>query len=77
MHDLTDYERRMLQILEGFRDQRGNPFAASDEELARASGFLLTSGVNRLLRSLEDRGVIRRSGRRPRAIEVLPDGREP
>lgn len=71
MHDLTDYERRMLQVLARFRDECGNSFSATDEELARASPFLLTSGVNRLLKSLESRCKIRRSGRRPRAIEVF------
>jgi SOS-response transcriptional repressor LexA len=71
MDELTDYESRLLAVLRRLAAERGNPFAAGDEELARASGFMLTSGVNRLLRSLESRGAIRRTGRRPRTIELL------
>jgi SOS-response transcriptional repressor LexA len=71
MDELTDYQARLLEVLRRFRDERGNPFAAGDEEIARVSGFLLTSGVNRLLRVLEVQGKIRRIGRKPRTIEFL------
>jgi SOS-response transcriptional repressor LexA len=71
MDELTNYQAQLLEVLRRFRDERGNPFAAGDEEIARASGFLLTSGVNRLLRALEARGKIRRAGKKPRTIEVL------
>jgi SOS-response transcriptional repressor LexA len=71
MGELTAYESRLLEVLRRMGEERGNPFAAGDEEIARSSGFLLTSGVNRLLRAPEARGEIRRAEKRPRRIEVL------
>jgi hypothetical protein len=62
MADLTDFESRLLATLIRLSDERGNPFTVSDEEVARASGFLLTSGVSRLLRSLEAKGGKARFG---------------
>lgn len=71
MDELTDYHAQLFEVLRRLHNERGNPFAAGDEEIARASGFLLTSGVNRLLRVLEAQGKIRRVGKRSRTIEVL------
>ena len=73
MANLTDFDSRLLATVVGLSEEQGNPFAASDAEVDRASGLLLTSGVSRLLRSLEAQGRVGRSGRRPRWIEIRCD----
>ena len=68
----THRQAELLAFID--RYQRENDgVAPSFEEMKFAVGLRAKSGVHRLLKALEERGLIRRLSYRARAIEILPD----
>lgn len=66
---LTLKQRELLAFIEGRLDQAG--VSPSFEEMKEALGLRSKSGIHRLIRGLEERGVLRRLPNRARALEVL------
>ena len=64
--------RREQQILDFITEQTGqNGYPPTIREIADAVNLRSTGDVHRHLKSLEDKGVVRRDPRKPRAITVL------
>ncbi|UDY24149.1 transcriptional repressor LexA [Nocardioides sp. Kera G14] len=69
---LTPRQQRILATLRDSIEQRGYP--PSMREIGAAVGLTSTSSVAHQLRTLEDKGFLRRDPHRPRALEVfLPE----
>ena len=69
---LTPRQQRILAHLRDSIEQRGYP--PSLREIGAAVGLTSTSSVAHQLRALEQRGLIRKDPKRPRALEVfLPE----
>ncbi|MFE6644973.1 transcriptional repressor LexA [Nocardioides sp. NPDC057772] len=69
---LTPRQQRILAHLRDSIEQRGYP--PSMREIGAAVGLTSTSSVAHQLRALEQRGLIRKDPKRPRALEVfLPE----
>jgi SOS-response transcriptional repressor LexA len=68
---LTTQQRRTYEYVRGYIYVHG--IGPSLDDIKDALGLKSKSGVNRLLCALEERGLIKRLYRRPRAIEVLAD----
>lgn len=67
---ITATQKRLLDYLRQYTvDNQG--VSPSYNEMRTALGLASKSGINRLVCSLEERGMIRRIPNRPRAIEVL------
>jgi len=69
MTSLTKRQRACLDAIASYRAVNG--VMPSLEELRVALALASASGVFRLLKSLEQRQVIRRQRRKPRAITIL------
>ncbi len=71
-HGLTPRQRRILQVIRESVEQQGYP--PSVRELAAKAGLSSTSSVSYQLKSLQERGFLRRDPNRPRALVVtLPE----
>lgn len=68
-HGLTPRQRRVLEVIKHAVDTRGYP--PSIREMGDAVGLASSSSVAHQLRSLEQKGFLRRDPNRPRALEVL------
>ena len=69
MTGLTRKQQTCLDAIASYRAMNG--VMPSIEDLRIALALASTSGVFRLLKSLEQRQVIRRQYRKPRAISIL------
>ncbi|MBZ5735007.1 transcriptional repressor LexA [Nocardioides sp. TRM66260-LWL] len=73
--DASGLTQRQLKVLATIKDsieKRG--FPPSMREIGQAVGLTSTSSVAHQLRSLEEKGFLKRDGNRPRALEVfLPE----
>jgi len=72
---LTPRQHELLTFIDGYIRQRGS--APDFREMADALALKSNTGVDRMLKALEERGFIRRLRGRARAIEVvrLPDAK--
>ncbi len=71
-HGLTPRQRRILEVIKEAVDLRGYP--PSIREMGESVGLASSSSVAHQLRTLEQKGFLRRDPNRPRALEVLlPD----
>jgi repressor LexA len=69
---LTPRQRRVLDVIRTAVEQRGYP--PSMREIGESVGLTSSSSVSHQLRSLQNKGFIRRDPNRPRALEILhPD----
>lgn len=69
---LTPRQRRILEFIQHTVEARGYP--PSIREMGEAVGLASPSSVSHQLKTLENRGFLRRDPNRPRALEVtLPD----
>lgn len=69
---LTDRQRQILEHIRDAVADRGYP--PSMREIGEAVGLTSTSSVTHQLRTLQDKGYLRRDPNRPRAMEVvMPD----
>ena len=68
-HGLTPRQRRILEVIKDAVESRGYP--PSIREMGEAVGLASSSSVAHQLRSLEQKGFLRRDPNRPRALEVL------
>jgi repressor LexA len=66
---LTARQRRVLDVIRDAIERRGYP--PSMREIGEAAGLASPSSVAHQLKTLEQRGYIRRDPHRPRALEVL------
>lgn len=66
---LTDAQRRVLDAITRHIQSYGYP--PTVREIGKAAGFESHSTVTHHLRSLVDKGLIRRDPNRPRAIQIL------
>ncbi len=71
-HGLTPRQRRILEVIKDAVESRGYP--PSIREMGEAVGLASSSSVAHQLRSLEQKGFLRRDPNRPRALEVLLPG---
>jgi repressor LexA len=71
-HGLTPRQRRILEVIKEAVDLRGYP--PSIREMGEAVGLASSSSVAHQLRTLEQKGFLRRDPNRPRALEVLLPG---
>ncbi len=71
-HGLTPRQHRVLQVIKDAVETRGYP--PSIREVGDAVGLASSSSVAHQLRSLEQKGFLRRDPNRPRALEVLLPG---
>jgi len=69
VHGLTPRQRRILEVIKDAVDARGYP--PSIREMAESVGLASSSSVAHQLKSLEQKGFLRRDPHRPRALEVL------
>ncbi|WP_305094786.1 transcriptional repressor LexA [Prescottella sp. R16] len=65
---LTDRQRRVLEVIRASVAERGYP--PSIREIGDAVGLTSTSSVAHQLRTLERKGFLRRDPNRPRAVDV-------
>jgi repressor LexA len=71
-HGLTPRQRRILEVIKVAVESRGYP--PSIREMGEAVGLASSSSVAHQLKTLEQKGFLRRDPNRPRALEVLlPD----
>jgi repressor LexA len=72
---LTPRQHELLTFIDTYIRKRGS--APDFREMADALGLKSNTGVDRMLKALEERGFVRRLRRRARAIEVvrLPDAK--
>jgi len=70
---ITDRQRQILDLILDTVDRRGYP--PSVREIGDAVGLSSPSTVHSHLSSLVDQGYLRRDPTKPRAIEVVDDGR--
>jgi repressor LexA len=68
-HGLTPRQRRILEVIKHAVETRGYP--PSIREMGEAVGLASSSSVAHQLRSLEQKGFLKRDPNRPRALEVL------
>ena len=69
---LTQRQLKVLEVIRNAVDRRGYP--PSMREIGEAVGLTSSSSVAHQLRALEQRGLIRKDPKRPRALEVfLPE----
>src|ERR671912_1308794 len=68
-HGLTPRQRRILEVIKAAVESRGYP--PSIREMGEAVGLASSSSVAHQLRTLEQKGFLRRDPNRPRALEVL------
>jgi repressor LexA len=68
---MTRLQAECLAFLENAVGPDGRGVMPSFLEIAAHFGLKSKSGVHRLLKALEDRGLIRRMGHRARCIEVI------
>lgn len=68
LDDLTPRQRRVLEVIRDTVAERGYP--PSIRELGDAVGLASSSSVSHQLRTLEQKGLLRRDPHRPRALEV-------
>nr|WP_294695116.1 transcriptional repressor LexA [uncultured Friedmanniella sp.] len=71
-HGLTPRQRRILEVIKEAVDNRGYP--PSIREMGEAVGLASSSSVAHQLKTLEQKGFLRRDPNRPRALEVLLPG---
>lgn len=72
MQGLTPRCAELLSYLKAYSRAPGTRHVMpSHEEMAVALGLRSKSGVNRILRELEERGHLRRAYKRARAIELV------
>src|SRR5215203_1691669 len=71
-HGLTPRQRRILEVISAAVESRGYP--PSIREMGEAVGLASSSSVAHQLRTLEQKGFLRRDPNRPRALEVLLPG---
>ena len=71
---ITDRQRQILDLILETVDRRGYP--PSVREIGDAVGLSSPSTVHSHLSSLVDQGYLRRDPTKPRAIEVVHDGRD-
>lgn len=71
---LTDRQRRILSVIRESVAERGYP--PSIREIGQAAGLASSSSVAHQLRSLEQKGYLRRDPNRPRALVVVTDGED-
>jgi repressor LexA len=72
VHGLTPRQRRILEVIKQAVEARGYP--PSIREMGEAVGLASSSSVAHQLKTLEQKGFLRRDPNRPRALEVLlPD----
>ena len=71
--DISDRQRQILQLILETVERRGYP--PTVREIGDAVGLSSPSTVHSHLSALVDRGYIRRDPTKPRAIEVVDDGR--
>ena len=71
--DLTDRQRQILDLITETVNDRGYP--PSVREIGTAVGLSSPSTVHSHLTALERTGYLRRDPSKPRAIEVIDDGR--
>ncbi len=71
-HGLTPRQRRILEVIKEAVDTRGYP--PSIREMGEAVGLASSSSVAHQLKTLEQKGFLRRDPNRPRALEVLLPG---
>lgn len=67
---MTERQLDLLNFIDGYMRRRGG-IAPSVREMAEALKLSSTSGVNRLIVALEERGYIHRLANRARAIEII------
>ena len=72
MHDLTDRQRQILNLITETVQNRGYP--PSVREIGDSVGLSSPSTVHSHLTALERAGYLRRDPSKPRAIEVIDDG---
>ena len=69
---LTPRQQRVLAVIVDSIEQRGDP--PSMREIGEAVGLTSSSSVSHQLRTLEEKGFVKRDPKRPRALEVfLPE----
>ncbi|WP_250279524.1 transcriptional repressor LexA [Frankia sp. Cppng1_Ct_nod] len=66
---LTPRQRKVLEVIRNSVERRGYP--PSVREIGEAVGLTSTSSVAHQLKTLEEKGFLRRDPNRPRAMEVL------
>ncbi|MFD4369798.1 transcriptional repressor LexA [Rhodococcus sp. NPDC058521] len=66
--ELTDRQRRVLEVIRASVTERGYP--PSIREIGDAVGLTSTSSVAHQMRTLERKGFLRRDPNRPRAVDV-------
>jgi len=71
MQELTKKQSEILQYLKDQILQKGYPPAV--REICEAVNLSSTSSVHAQLKTLEDKGYIRRDPTKPRAIEIVDD----
>ncbi len=71
-HGLTPRQRRILEVIKQAVDSRGYP--PSIREMGESVGLASSSSVAHQLKTLEQKGFLRRDPNRPRALEVLLPG---
>lgn len=69
--ELTERQRRVLQVIHEHLDQRGYP--PSVREIGEQVGLSSPSSVHAHLATLEEKGFLRRDPSKPRALEVRID----
>ena len=69
MRSLTPKQLELMRYLRGYIDSRG--CGPSMDEMRISLGLGSKAGVVRLLKGLEERGLIRRMAYRQRAIEII------
>jgi repressor LexA len=72
--DISDRQRQILELILSTVEQRGYP--PSVREIGEAVGLSSPSTVHSHLSALESAGYLRRDPSKPRAIEVMDDGRQ-
>ena len=69
MLPLTSRQADCLSFVRGFERRHG--YTPSFREIAAGMGFKSTSNASRLLTLLEERGVLKRTPHRRRAIQII------
>jgi repressor LexA len=72
---LTARQRKVLEVIRSAVEERGYP--PSVREIGEAVGLTSTSSVAHQLRTLQEKGFLRRDPHRPRALDVRPPERDP
>jgi repressor LexA len=72
---LTHRQQEILTFVQRYTESHGYP--PSVREIGQAMGLTSSSTVHSHLRALERKGFLRRDPSKPRALEILRDGRGP